>query len=331
MAIGWAIVGTGFHARERMAPAMSRAEGTALAAVCSRDLARAKEFAARFGFARYYDSYEALLADDAVEAVYICTPNSLHAEQTVQAARAGKHVLVEKPMALSVRDAECMVEECEKAGVRLGVGFHLRHHPAHPEARRVIAEGRLGSPFMFHARWVEASERRSGWWDDPTMIGAYITMARVVHLIDLVCYLSGREPTAVSMMTDGQRSDRPLEENAVAILRLGDGVFGSLLATRHAASAQNGFAVYGTAGCLQAEGTVGPDPTGTLRVVTGDVVAESRYHAKSPFQEEIEAFNRAVQEGTAPSASGYDGLRVVRVTEALLRSAREGVVVPVGG
>lgn len=324
MAIGWAVLGTGRHVMDRMAPAMSRAADTRLAAVCSRDLARTEEVAGRFGFARAYDSYEAMLKDDSVEAVYICTPNALHAEQTIQAARAGKHVLVEKPMALSRAEAEAMIEACEGRGVRLGVGFHSRHHPAQQEARRLVSEGKLGKAFFFQGNWIAPSPSRDGWWQDPGMIGAYIMMARGVHLIDLICYLSGREPESVSMMTDGQREDRPLEETAVATLRLGDDVFGSFVASRRVGGARNSYTVCGLEGHLQAVGTIGPNPNGTLRVVAAESAAETEYHAKNPFQQEVEAFNQAIREGTTPNASGLDGLRVVRITEALLESARSG-------
>ena len=128
-----------------MAPALVGATNTRLAAVCSRELERARDFGDRFGFSRVYDSYQSLLLDDTIDVVYLCTPHSLHAEQSIAAAQAGKHVLVEKPMAMSRREAETMVEASEKAGIVLGVGFHLRHHPAHKETHRLITEGSLGS------------------------------------------------------------------------------------------------------------------------------------------------------------------------------------------
>src|SRR5512146_1808318 len=133
MAVGWGVLGTGSHVH-RIIPSLRAAEGSALSAICSRDLTRAQEMATECGFARAYDSYQAMLGDDSVEAVYICTPNALHAQHAIQAAQAGKHVLVEKPMTLTSPDAEAMIEACEAANVRLGVGFHLRHHTAQKDA-----------------------------------------------------------------------------------------------------------------------------------------------------------------------------------------------------
>src|SRR6266508_1896419 len=128
--VGWGIVGLGGIA-ERVARAIGAAEGATLAAVCSRTAERAETFAREFGAARSYSDYSAFLSDEAVSLVYIATPNALHAHQTIEALGAGKHVLVEKPMALTVEDAERRVETARSRGLRLGVGFHLRHHPVH--------------------------------------------------------------------------------------------------------------------------------------------------------------------------------------------------------
>lgn len=329
MALRWGVVGTGKHVTDRMAPALCRAADTQLAAICSRDLARAQSLAERFSFARAYDSYDSLLRDETVDVVYICTPNALHAEQTIQAARAGKHILVEKPMALNQADAKAMVEACEAAGVRLGVGFHLRHHPAHRDARDLIMQGRLGKAFLLEMRWIVASPPRTGWWEDPQMVGAYALMARGVHLMDLAYYLSGREVMSVTMMSDGQRPDRPLEETAIATLRLGEDIFATLAVSRQARGAQNGFTFYGTQASVQCLGTISTQPTGTLRVMTESSGTETGYQATDPYQEEIQAFNRSVQQGTLPDASGLDGLRVVRITEALVESARLGRTVTI--
>jgi len=330
MTLGWAMVGTGWHVRDRMAPAARRAAGTRLVAVCSRDLSRAQEYATTFGFERAYDDYSALLADDKVDVVYLATPNHLHERQTVQAAQAGKHVLVEKPMALSSAGAEAMLEACRAAHVKLGVGFHLRHHPAHVEIRRRLQEGLLGRPLMLHLAWVRASPRRDGWWQDPSQVGAYVTMARGVHLLDLVTFLTGQPAVEVTAVTDGQRDDRPLEETAVAILRLPGDVFGVLVASRLLPRVDSSLTVFGSEGRAHALGTLSTDPAGSIELSTSTEVHKVSYSDADPYQLQIEAFNRSVTEDTEPSASGVDGLAVVRITEALLESARGGRAVAVG-
>lgn len=322
--IGWAVIGTGAHVVDRMAPALARADDTRPAAVFSRDLSRAGAVAGQFGFARAYDSYQDLLKDDGVDAVYICTPNSLHAEQTIEAARAGKHVLVEKPMALSAEDAERMVEACDRAGVRLGLGFHLRHHPGHRQVRDLIRSGRLGDPVLYDARWIVASGRRGGWWQDPGMIGAYIFMARGVHLVDFVHFMSGRRVVEVTMLTDAEGAGRALEETAIASLRLDDNSLATLVAARSPYGVGNSFSIAGTAGYVQGAETIGPLAAGRVQVLVPGSSSQIDYNAKDPYQAEIEAFNLSIREGTVPDASGVDGLRVVEVTQALLESARNG-------
>lgn len=331
MTLGWAMVGTGSHIRDRMAPAGQRAQRTRLAAVCSRDLARAQEYATDFGFERAYDDYAALLRDDEVDVVYLATPNHLHEKHTIEAARAGKHVLVEKPMALTSLQAEAMVNACRQSGVKLGVGFHLRHHPAHVEIRDILRKGLLGKPLMVQLQWIKTNPRRDGWWQDPDQVGAYVTMARGVHLIDLLSFLTDQQPIDVMAMTDGQREGRPLEETALALLRLPEDVFGSLVASRLFQQADNSLAIYCTEGHVRAVGTVGTDPTGSLDIATANGVQRLTYGTRDPYRAEIEAFNLNIRENTEPNASGVDGMNVVRVTEALLESARTHKAIPLGG
>src|SRR5918996_875273 len=119
MPFGWAIISTGQHADLKIAPAINAAEGAELVAVYSRDQGRADAFAKKHGAKAAYDSLDALLEDSRVEAVFIASPNALHAAQTLQAARAGKHVLAEKPMATTLEDAVAMVKGCGEHGVKL--------------------------------------------------------------------------------------------------------------------------------------------------------------------------------------------------------------------
>jgi len=202
MAIGWGIVGIGRHPDARMAPAIRVAQDSKLVAVCSRDQARAEAFAQKHGSLFAYSDYEAMLQNPQVDAVYIASPNALHKEHTVKAAQAGKHVLCEKPMALSLADCQTMIRACRDAAVLLGVGFHLRHHQAHIEARRCIQRGEVGELVMGHAQWAGGVRGqlhpapRGGllaWWDDPQMSGGGSMMATGVHAVDLLRFVTGRE------------------------------------------------------------------------------------------------------------------------------------------
>jgi 1,5-anhydro-D-fructose reductase (1,5-anhydro-D-mannitol-forming) len=322
MSLGWAMVGTGSHVRDRMAPAAQHASNTRLVAVCSRNLSRAQDYAREFGFERAYADYSTLLRDKQVDVVYLATPNHLHEKQTIEAARAGKHVLVEKPMALTTEQAQAMVEACRNEDVKLGVGFHLRHHPANLEIRELLQNGSIGKPVMIQLQWVKSNPLRDGWWRDPSKVGAYVTMARGVHLIDLLMFLTGDEPVELMAMTDGQREDRPLEETAVALLRYPDDVFACLTASRLFKGAENSLEIFATEGHIRAIGTLGTDPTGSIEISALNGVQRVAYSPRDPYQAEIEAFNVSISDNTEPNASGVDGMNVVRITEALLKSAR---------
>ena len=243
MAIGWALVSTGRHADTCLAPAIGLAEETHLVAVYSREHQHAEVFAAKHGAQVAYTSLEALLADSRVDVVCIASPNFLHAPYTTLAARAGKHVVVEKPMAVSVAEAWDMVQTCQAHGVQLSVGFHLRHHPGHQEARRLIRDGVLGTITLVQAQMgsgrrgsVEMAPEqliplrsgpRSAWWRTPTQIGrAYAMMAQGVHCVDLLHFLLGQYVVEVAALTDGQTPEHPLERLATLCLRFNGGTIG---------------------------------------------------------------------------------------------------------
>jgi len=192
----WGVLSPARIATTKVIPATQAADRCEVVAIASRSADRAAAAASALGIPRAYGSYEELLADPAVDAVYVPLPNHLHAEWTVAAARAGKHVLCEKPLALSVADAERMVAACEEAGVLLQEAFMYRLHPSWVAVRDLVASGRLG-----HVRAVDV------WFsycnDDPTNI-RNILEAGGGALWDIGCYavnvarmLFGDEPARV--------------------------------------------------------------------------------------------------------------------------------------
>ena len=145
MSIGWAIISAGDYADSRGAPGINQADGAELVAVHSRDQGRSEAFAEKHGAIIAYTSVEDVLSDSRIDAVYITSPNHLHAQYTTMAANAGKHVLVEKPLSLNMAEGVEVLQVCRDRGVKLGVGLHLRHHPGHIETRGLVSEGTLGT------------------------------------------------------------------------------------------------------------------------------------------------------------------------------------------
>jgi 1,5-anhydro-D-fructose reductase (1,5-anhydro-D-mannitol-forming) len=252
-------------------------------------------------------------------------------------------VLVEKPMALSVAEAWDMVQTCQAHGVKLGVGFHLRHHPGHQEARRLIREGVLGTMTLVQAQWgagqrgrVEIAPEhliplrsgpRSAWWGTPAQVGrAYAMMAQGVHCVDLLHFLLGQHVVEVAAMTDGQTQEHPLERLATLCLRFNGGTIGMVCCGFKMPDAKNDATLYGSHGRIVLGNSLWITLQGSLEVVSDTVQTAMTYQQDTLalYTRQIEAFNQAIQQHEAPIASGHDGLRAVQVTEAMIESATHG-------
>ena len=341
MALGWAIISTGQHPDNKIAPAISAADGQELVAVYSRDRGRAQTFAEKHGAKAAYDSLDALLQDSRVEAVFVASPNFMHARHTIQAAQAGKHVLSEKPMATTLEDALAMVRTCRDRGVRLGVGYHLRTHPGHILARRVIADGALGRITLASGQWGRGERGhttaapRTGlrsWWGDPQAIGGAASMMGTgVHALDLLRFLLGQEVTQVAAITDGQTPEQPLENTVALSLRFDGGAIATMCSGRLLPDTQNDFAVYGSEGRVTGKATLWEARQGRVEVVSETVnttkVCTGEYLGN--FIAELKDFHQAIEEDRDPVASGLDGLRVVQVTLGVIESSRDGRTVKI--
>ena len=336
MAIGWGFIGTGRYPDRAGAPGMALAGDTELIATYSRDRGRAEAFAAKHGFQSAYDSVEELLSDPRVDAVFIATPNHLHAEHTRMAAEAGKHVLVEKPMSLNVEDGIDMVRSCKANGVKLGVGFQLRYHPGHIEARRLVQQGVLGNIVMAQSQ-LGGGERgqlkrppRTGlseWWEHPDMIGGASTMiGSGVHAIDDLHFLLDQTVVQVAAITDGQNSETPLESVASMCLRFDGGAIGMMCSSSRIPDSKNDVVIYGSDGRVVLKDSSRPTMGGELEVISETVNNTIGYQPDelALFKWQTESFNRAIQRDAEPTASGIDGLKNVQVTVAMIESASAG-------
>ncbi len=327
MAVGWGIVGLGGIARF-VARALEPAENARLVAVASRSVDKAAEFARSYGDATPYGSYAAMLADPRVEVVYVATPNALHPPQTLAALEAGKHVLVEKPMALSVADAQAMVDRAREVKRLIGVGFHLRHHAVHREAKRLIESGEIGSVVFATSLWGSdapgLASQRERWQMQPELAGAGSIMGLGVHEIDLLRWLIGQEVVEVTAMTDGPNETYPVEFLTAATLRFAGGALAQLVSSRRLPNGANSVAVYGTSGRVDGEETLGMVPSGRLRLTRGAESTIRRVALRDAYLTEVEEFSRAVEEGIPFHADGDDGVRSVAITVAILEAARSG-------
>jgi 1,5-anhydro-D-fructose reductase (1,5-anhydro-D-mannitol-forming) len=324
VALGWGIIGPGRIADTAIAPGIGRSEDGFLQAVVSRDPGRAEAFAAKHGAARATASYEDMLADPRVDVVFIGTPNAQHPQQAIAAMRAGKHVLCDKPLALAVADAEEVLRVAGETGVKLGVGFMSRHHPAHQEARRIIRSGAIGDVALIQAEFSPGAHRPVGWRTDPALAGAAALYNVAVHPLDLVRYLTASEVAEVVAINDCAPGDW-FDLMTLVLLKLENGALAYVNGNQKVPDPQPDMAIYGTSGRIVGVRTTRPAFVGELRVKIGDQETVTEYDGRDAYAREVAAFNRAVLEDREPDASGLDGLRSVQVTDAILRSVRDGV------
>jgi 1,5-anhydro-D-fructose reductase (1,5-anhydro-D-mannitol-forming) len=328
---GWGLIGTGRIADERILPAVNASAGNRLVGVVSRDAARAQAFAQKFGAQHAYTRYEDLLKNPAVTIVAIHTPNALHAEQAIAAARAGKHVFCDKPMALTVADAKRMIDECRRARVKLGVNFHNRFMPCFIDVKKIIDSGEIGEVVLAQ---IEASPgsragvRADTWRVDAALAGLGTSMSIGVHVYDILRYLLSSEVVSVSAFFDTPRG--VMEETNLSLFRFSNGVMAQVSVHEKAPFPHNDFVIYGSRGRITGRGLTRSRSGGELQVVTHDgKTRTTEYPATNAHAASVAAFGRAVLEDREASPSGVDGLRCVELTVAMAESAWDGVHVDV--
>lgn len=320
--LGWGIVGLGRVANDHIAPAITALTNSNLVAVASRDAGRALAFAERHGGPVALDSYEELLANPAVDAVYIATPNGLHAEQVIAAARAGKHVLCDKPLATTVADAERAIEACAGSGVGLGVMFQTRNYDGMADARRVIAAGTIGEVVVAQLEMSPGRTLLKGWRTDPSLAGVGVMNNVGVHGYDLLGYLLGAEIIEVSAMLSSEVGF-DLDTTALALLRFSNGGLAYVNVNQAVPDHQPDLVIYGAKGRVLGRNVTRPNLAGTLVVKGSDGLSEHPVSSAAAFAKTVGEFADAVLTGAEPTPSALDGLVSVRVTDALERSARE--------
>ncbi|MGQ0522298.1 MAG: Gfo/Idh/MocA family protein [Betaproteobacteria bacterium] len=324
---GWGLIGTGRIAEDRVLPAIREHAGNRLIGVVSRDPQRAKRFAEKFGAEHAYTNFDELLRNPDVTVVAIHTPNAQHAEQAIAAARAGKHVFCDKPMTIDVADAEKMVRECEKAGVKLGINFHNRFMPCFAEIRRVIESGKIGAVHLVQLE-VSPGARSGGrlatWRIDAALAGMGTTYSIGVHAYDILRYLVAAEVEMVSALFDKPRG--VMEEMNLSLFRFSNGVLAQLSVHENSPLPHNDIVVYGSKGRITGRGVTRSRDGGVLEVMTEAGGARRMdFPAINAHGACVMAFSDALLDGRDFVPSGIDGLRSVQVTDAMARSAHGGV------
>ena len=321
--VRWGLIGASTIAREWVAPAIQSQPESTVVAVASTDAERGRRFADGMGIPRAYSAVDDLLADPDVEAVYVSTTNERHAPQTIAAARAGKHVLCEKPLALTLADAHAMAAACREAGVVLGTNHHLRNAASHRAMRDLIAAGTIGQPLaarVFHA--VYLPEHLQGWRISRPEAGGGVILDITVHDADTLRFVLGDEVSEVAAMTASQGMARQgLEDAVMGVMRFRGGVlaqFHDAFTARHAVT---GFEVHGTDGSLVARNVMTQRPDGTVALWRDGEEERVPLTHENLYERSVRRFNAAVLGDDEPAASGEDGIRSLAIALAVREAA----------
>lgn len=292
-----------------------------------------------WGVPHSYRDYRDLLAESDIFAVSVCLPNALHAQATIEAAEAGKHVLCEKPVATSTEDVHTMIAAAERCGVTLSVNHQLRSSGPAQRAKRLIDEGALGDIAFVRLRqahdWGGLPPRAS--FTTRASAGGGTLLDNGCHLFDLARFFAG-EVAKVTTQVATRQHRTELEDTAQVSLRFASGALGSLEAAWTATGWEEGFWIYGTEGSLEVSNRLGPP---VLRHrhrsspwTTWDDTDLDEYRLAaasiSDHSRHIDAFLRAAHLGTPNPCSAAEGLEALRLVLAAYRSADTDAPVTVG-
>ena len=326
-----AIVGIGTWGQNLVASVQGRSERIQFVAGTTRSPAKAEEFCRKHRI-RLLDSYGQVLADPAIDAVVLATPHSMHCEQIVAAAEAGKHAFVEKPLGVSKDSAERAVAVCAQHNVTLAVGYNWRFQPALQEIRRMLEDGRLGQLLHVEGNFCGPSAyrfAREHWRHDRDEVPAGGMTGRGVHVVDAMLYLAGQIDSVVAQ-SHRRVQDFGADDTTSMLFRFRSGAtgyLGTVIATAETWRIQ----VFGSKGWAEV-GDIEHLTTWELKLcfVNPDNIALKqqpqllKFPPTSTERAELEHFARAAKEKRRIAVPGGDEVHNVAVLEGIVRSAQDG-------
>ncbi|WP_224368592.1 Gfo/Idh/MocA family protein [Hyalangium versicolor] len=323
--VGYAVVGLGHFAQDAILPAFEHAqENSRLVALVSGDPEKARELGERHGVPVFgYDRLEECLAMPEVEAVYIAVPNTLHAEYAVRAARAGVHVLCEKPLAITEEQCREMIRACEENDVRLMTAYRLHFEQANLTAVEAVREGKIGDPRLFTSTFtfqinapnirLERDKGGGVLWD----IGVYC--------VNAARYLFRAEPVEVFAFCDKSEDPRfaEVEEAASVVMRFPEGKLAAFNVS-FGAEAVATYQLVGTQGTLKLDNAY--EYKGDIRweLMSEGKTRKGKVTQRDQIAPELLTFSDCILEGQEPEPNGWEGLADVRIISALYESSRTG-------
>ncbi|HEC43899.1 MAG TPA: Gfo/Idh/MocA family oxidoreductase [Bacteroides sp.] len=342
--IKWAVIGSGGIARRRTIPeGIVPADNAKLVSVYDIDAEANNDVAKEFN-ASAFNSLEDLLASD-VDAVYVASPANMHHDQVIACARAKKHVLCEKPLGMTIEEAENMIKVCKEEGVVLGTGFMMRFHTQHQAALQMIQDGKLGKPVYGRAQlscWYPPMD--GAWRQSPETGGGGSLMDMGSHCIDLLEMFFGKLKS-VSCFINNSVHSYESEDSAVVALNFENGAMATVdtYFCIPDNSSKNVLELYGSGGSILAKGTIGQGDAGEMvAFLEGEDAGYDAQQARdagggieinpapvNTYLAEIDEFSQAVLDNREPKNNLEISLQSQKVLAACYESARTGKVVEV--
>ena len=322
----WGLIGASNVAREWLHGSIQKNPNCEVVAVYGRDKKRTDEFASELGIQGAYTDLHALLADPNVNAVYISTTNERHKEEAIAAAKAGKHILCEKPLALTVQDAQEMVEAANAAGVVFATNYHLRNLETHRAIKDVIRSGELGKITSAHVAFtVNLPDELARWRLYDPKLGAGVLLDLTVHDMDLLRFYFDADPLSVTAMglTSGN-APAGVKDNVMSLWEFPGGllvgVHDSFLVPQGGTSVH----VHGTRASVYGDNVMWQKAQGSVVLQTGNGDRSVPVEHLVPYDRTISDFVSAVRGKGEPSVSGEDGIASLRLALAAQKSMETG-------
>ena len=330
--LGYAIVGLGTYGLGVIIPQFVNCKQSRLAAVVSGDPAKAKRVAAQYGLPDRgiytYENFDSIRDNPDVDIVYVCLPNSMHKEYVIRAAKAGKHVMCEKPMAVSVAECHEMIAACKAANRTLMIGYRCHFEPFNLEAIRLTRSGAIGKPRYFRSEHGFVQRDPSKWRLKRALSGGGSLMDIGIYALNASRYMTGEEPIAVYAHEKTDHTDprfHEVEDRIEFELEFPSGIIASCMSMYSAN--QNHILMMGDTGRVELEPAT--RYTGN-RMWTGRDGRETEITPPPPpgpgttqFAAQLDHLVDCIRENKEPIVSGEEGLRDMRLIEAIYRSARE--------
>ncbi|MDE2859153.1 MAG: Gfo/Idh/MocA family oxidoreductase [Chloroflexota bacterium] len=318
MSVKLGVLGAGIIARSFMEAAPD-VPGLEVAVICDVVEASARALATPYGIAWQRD-YRAVLADEAIDAVYIALPHHLHEEAAVASARAGKHILLEKPMANSLEEADRILEAQKQSGVKLMLGFTHRFHAELETAKRLIDAGELGQVTLA-LDIMTTGGQIPGWFWQKEQAGGGVLHVNGAHSFDRLRWLVGSEVVEVFAYAETYDARKTVEDSTVVAIRFENGAMGSTIhnwVVDFALPFKCDLDLYGSAGAIRI------DTWNALEFSNARHTWTQRRERDDMFQKEISEFVGAILEDRDPCVTGEDGRRSLACVAAAYESARTG-------